>query len=476
MKVGLQRDHTERVLGLGGRRWAGLGWGNSRRRRGGDGPKFGHRLVDRSVFFRKAHADAGVHLAKRAHRDGGDAVVPGPAHRQVAVRFPGQQVVRHIQDLEVPSLGRLPGECCVLEALKQPVSLGLVDGSQFTQVGLGVIRDQVACQGFLERGPCGKHVVLVHFPELPRELGWGGHPANLPAGGVEELPETSRHQGAVSKLRMPPRHRGLPAVVDHGSVHFVAQHPSVGAFHSVGQQVELGRGEHIARGVVGAVQHHNSGAGAHGLVKGLVVVQRNADHLGEVQFSHRRIEVVPGFLHDHLVAGLEQGRHGGVEHTRCASTHGDFCFWTIPCPGVVNLGDPSAKRLVPWHGCVLVVPVFHGVRGGLPQRHGGGQVGKSLGHIQGPMRLRQGRHFRENGGAHIRHLGGRQAGLAVHRITANLTTSPFFPWLSVAKAKYTPYGAGLPLSRLPSQVARPPLLSRTATRIPETSVMCTVLL
>ena len=242
---------------------------------------------------------------------------------------------------------------------------------------------------------------------------------------------------------MPPRHR-RSAVVHHGPVHLVTQHPRVGAFKGVGQQVELGRGEHFARGVVGAVQHHNSGAGAHRLVKRLVVVQRHADHPGEVEFSHRRIEIVPGLLHDHLVAGLEQGRHGGVEDTRCASTHGDFRVWAIPSPGVVNLGDPSAKRLVPWHGRVLVVAVFHGVRGGLPQCLGGGQVGESLGHIQGPMRLRQGRHFRENGGAHIRHLGGRQAGLAVHRITANLTTSPFFPWLTVAKAKYTPYGAGLP--------------------------------
>ena len=275
---------------------------------------------------------------------------------------------------------------------------------------------------------------------------------------------------------MPPRHRRFSPVVHHGPVHFVAQQPRVGALQGVRQPVELGGREHLARGVVGAVEHHNPSACAHGLVKRLVVVQWDADHLGKIQFSHRRVEVVTWLLHDHFVSWLEQGRHRRVQHTRCAGAHGDFGVWAIPCSCVVNLGDPSAKGLVPWHRRVLVVAVFDGVRGGLPQCHRRGQVGESLGHVQGPMRLREGRHFRENGGAHIRHLGRRQAGLAVHRITANLTTSPFFPWLSVAKAKYTPYGAGLPLSRLPSQVARPPLLSRTATRMPEMSVMCTVLL
>ena len=315
MQVGLQRDHTERVLGWGIRRCARLGWGNSRLRRGGDGPKFGHCLVNCAVFFGEAHADAGLHLAKRAHRNGGDAVVPCPAQRQVAVGLPRQEVVGDVQNLEVPAFGRLPGEGRAFEALKQPVALGLVDGPQFSQVGLGVFREQVPRQGLLERCAGREHVVLVHCSEFSRELGWGGHPANLPAGGVKELPKTSRHQGAIPKLRMPPRHRRFSPVVDHGPVHFVAQHPRVGAFHGVGQQVELVGREHLARGVVGAVEHHNAGACAHGLGKCLVVVQRHADHLGEVQFGDRGVEVVPRLLHNHFVSRLQKGRHGRVQHT-----------------------------------------------------------------------------------------------------------------------------------------------------------------
>ena len=272
------------------------------------------------------------------------------------------------------------------------------------------------------------------------------------------------------------------SVVDHGSVHLVADQPCVGAFHGFRQGVQHFLCGDVAGGVVWAVEDDHAGTGsdrvgqAVGVHLASGIQQRDAHDGGVVQFGHWGVQVVTWILHHNFIARMEQRGHGCEEHTGCACPNGDFGVCIVARTTLVYVRDPPSQLRVARHRRVLVVPRFQGLRHGHPQGRRGGEVRKSLGNVECATFGGECRHLRENGGAHVRHFGARHArARCTHRMTANLTTAPSLPFRSVAKAKYTPYGAGCPLSRRPSQVARPPSLRSSAMRFPVTSVMCTVL-
>ena len=244
----------------------------------------------------------------------------GPSTGQVAVAFPGFEVTGYPNHLEVPSFGRCPGQRCSFQPSQEAVALLLVHRPHGGEVLLGFWGWEVCGKSCLDGGAGGEDVVLVNLPEFGGHCGRCREPADFPARGVKELAKTPGHNRACPQHRM---HRGKgcgPAVVHHGSVHFVAHEPGMGASHGVCQCVEHLRSGDMARGIVGAVEDHQPRARADGLRQSLcihvptVVQQRNAHDRGMVQFCYRRVQVVTGVLQNHLVPGVQQGGHGGENH------------------------------------------------------------------------------------------------------------------------------------------------------------------
>ena len=286
----------------------------------GNGLESGDGVVDGVVFLGKAQTDGRFPLpSERVHGNGGNAVLPRPAPCQVAVGFSGLEVGAHSHDLEIPSLCGDPGEARAFEASKQAVAFGFIDGAYRLQVLLGFSRRQVLHQPGLNGCTRAEDVVLVDLPKLGREVSRGGHPAQFPTRAVKELAKASSHQRAGAKPGVPPRNGGVPAVVNHRSVHLVTQKPSVGAVQHIGQCIEHGGRCDAPRGVVGAVEDDQTSAGAYGVRQPLrvhvaiVVQERHADHMGVVQFCDRDVEVVTGVLDHHFVPGLQQRRHGRIQ-------------------------------------------------------------------------------------------------------------------------------------------------------------------
>ena len=104
----------------------------------------------------------------------------------------------------------------------------MVEGRQ-VQVGGGL--GHVAGQGVLHRCVDGEDVELVHFAELSRERGGGGHVADFPAGDVVGLAEAADDEGArcqAGKAHRAVVHGAQGGVKHHVFIDLVADEQHVG--------------------------------------------------------------------------------------------------------------------------------------------------------------------------------------------------------------------------------------------------------
>ena len=91
----------------------------------------------------------------------------------------------------------------------------------------------------------------------------------------------------------------------------------------------------------------------------------------------------------------------------------------------IDWDAPKAQGGIARHGCVLVVSSLDGADDGLSEGGWRFEVWESLGDVERPTCAGQGRHFGENGRAHLGHLGQGRLGcvgsLHAHRMMASLT-------------------------------------------------------
>jgi hypothetical protein len=120
---------------------------------------------------------------------------------------------------------------------------------------------------------------------------------------------------------------------------------------------------------------------------------------------------VEGFEDDDFIAGIDDGHHGRHHGFGGAATDGDFALGIDgEALGAVEfLDDGVAERLgAPGDG-VLIDVVGDGLAGGFFDFEGRGEVGETLGEIDGVVLEGEAGHFADYGFGELFGLGGKHA-------------------------------------------------------------------
>ena len=131
------------------------------------------------------------------------------------------------------------------------------------------------------------------------------------------------------------------------------------------------------------------------------------------QLDVRAVAVVARVEHDHLVAGADEGEHGGEDRLRRAGGDGDLARRVVAM-AVERLdlgGDALAQERHAGHRRVLVEAAAHRRVDGVDQRRVAVEIGEALAEIDGAVLQRQRRHHGEDGRADVRAGGSTIAGV-----------------------------------------------------------------
>jgi hypothetical protein len=132
--------------------------------------------------------------------------------------------------------------------------------------------------------------------------------------------------------------------------------------------------------------------------------ERHAHHGATGELDVGRVAVVAGLEHDHLVARVHTGQHGGQDGLRGAGGDGDLAAGVVAAAvQLLDLGrHPFAQGRHAGHRRVLVVALGHGGVHVFQQLGVAREIGEPLAEVDGAHLLRQRRHHGEDGGAHLR--------------------------------------------------------------------------
>ena len=285
----------------------------------------------------------------------------------------------------------------------------MVEGRQ-VQVGGGL--GHVAGQGVLHRCVDGEDVELVHFAELSRERGGGGHVADFPAGdvvGFAEAADDERARRQAGKAHRAVVHGAQGGVKHHVFIDLVADEQHVGGCQQGLQSQHFGFGPDGGAGVVRRVDDDGAGFGAE---RGGDLVEVRAEGTWRERYAHDgaagqldvgHIAVVAGLEHDDLVARMHDAQNDGDDGLRSAGGDGDLGGRVVAAAvqGLNFGGDGFAQHGHARHGRVLVQAALHGSRHRVNQRRVTFEVWKALAQVDGVLFSGQRRHDGEDGGAHV---------------------------------------------------------------------------
>src|SRR5882762_6920583 len=317
----------------------------------------------------------------------------------------------------VGAAGFVDGEAGGGEDFEEALTLGGVGGGELVVVRLR--RFEREGTGLLQRGGGADGEEVVDLADGLGGFGRSERPAYAPAGDAVGVGHAVDDDGAVAHAVDAGHRDVLRRVVENVLVDFIGDAEGVPADAEIADEFEFLASENFSRGVVRRVEDNRLGVRTEGGGQFPFVERPDGIFVGRwPHFDEARrgageyrvgaVIFVEGFEDHDLVAGIDDGHHGGHHGFGGAAADGDFAFGVIG--DVLGAGkffhDGVAQRLgAPGDG-VLVDVVGDGLAGGLFYYFGGGEFGKILGEIDCVVLHGQAGHFTDDRFGELFGLGG----------------------------------------------------------------------
>ena len=274
------------------------------------------------------------------------------------------------------------------------------------------------CRRFLQWSGRADGEKVVHLAHRVRQRWFGEDVAEPPTSDAERLGEPADRDRAVVHTRQSGHGHVFAAVVEDVLVDLIRDAKAIELLAEGGNLVQFRPCEDLAAGVVRSVHDDRAGALSEssaklrGVEREFEAVERDEDEGGAAHRRVRHVVFVERLEDDDLIAGLNDGEHGGHHRLGRAAGDGDLAVRVqVQAGEAQGLGGDRFAQAggAPGDGVLVDIGVDRVDRGLLDEIRGG-KVRVALGEVYRPVEHRQARHladhgFVENGGARCR-VGG----------------------------------------------------------------------